>query len=111
VGYPRSRVIVAFCSHFDAIGNSTAGALWPAYGWMLYICVFAPLSLDMNRSVFLWPRGLRRGSAAARLLELRAGISPGAGMSVCCECCVLSGTRLCDGLVTRPEESYRVWCL
>jgi len=31
-------------------------------------------------------------------------------MSVCCECCVLSGRRLCDGLIPRLEESYRVWC-
>jgi hypothetical protein len=30
-------------------------------------------------------------------------------MSVCCECCVLSGRGLCDGLITRPEESYRLW--
>jgi hypothetical protein len=30
-------------------------------------------------------------------------------MSVCCECCVLSGRRLCDKLITRPEESYRLW--
>jgi hypothetical protein len=32
-------------------------------------------------------------------------------MSVCCGCCVLSGTGLCDGLIARPEESYRVWCV
>jgi len=31
-------------------------------------------------------------------------------MFVCCECCVLSGGGLCDGLITRPEESYRLWC-
>jgi len=30
-------------------------------------------------------------------------------MSVCCECCVLSGGGLCDGFVTRPEKSYRLW--
>jgi hypothetical protein len=30
-------------------------------------------------------------------------------MSVCCECCVLSGRGLYDGLITRPEESYRLW--
>ena len=30
-------------------------------------------------------------------------------MDVCCECCVLSGRGLCDGLITRPEESYWVW--
>ena len=27
-------------------------------------------------------------------------------MSDCCECCVLSGRRLCDGLILCPEESY-----
>jgi len=27
-------------------------------------------------------------------------------MSVCCECYVLSGRGLCDGLITRPEGSY-----
>ena len=32
-------------------------------------------------------------------------------MSVCCECCVLSGRGLCDELITRPEESYRLWCV
>ena len=32
-------------------------------------------------------------------------------MSVCCECCVLSGRGLCDGLIARPEESYRLWCV
>jgi hypothetical protein len=30
-------------------------------------------------------------------------------MFVCCECCVLSSRGLCDGLITRPEESYRLW--
>jgi len=30
-------------------------------------------------------------------------------MSVCCECCVLSGRGLCDELITRPEDSYRLW--
>jgi hypothetical protein len=32
-------------------------------------------------------------------------------MSASCECCVLSDRGLCNGLVTRPEESYRVWCV
>jgi hypothetical protein len=29
-------------------------------------------------------------------------------MSVSCECCVLSGRGFCVGLITRPEESYRI---
>jgi hypothetical protein len=32
-------------------------------------------------------------------------------MSVSCECCVLLGRGLCDELITRPEESYRLWCV
>ena len=24
---------------------------------------------------------------------------------------MLSGRGLCDGLITRPEESYRLWCV
>jgi len=29
-------------------------------------------------------------------------------MFVCCDCCV-SGRGLCDELITRLEESYRLW--
>jgi len=32
-------------------------------------------------------------------------------MFVFCKCCVLSGRGLCDELITRPEESYRLWCV
>jgi len=56
------------------------------------------------------PRGLRRRSSVARLLRSWFRIPPG-GMGVCCECFVLSGRDLCDGLITRPEESYRLWCV
>ena len=56
-----------------------------------------------------WPRGPRRKSTAARLLRLCVRIPPGAWVFVCCECCVLSGRGLCDGLITRPEESYQLW--
>jgi hypothetical protein len=30
-------------------------------------------------------------------------------MFVSCECCVLSGRGLCDELITRPEDFYRLW--
>ena len=58
-----------------------------------------------------WPRGLRCRSTAARLLRSWVRIPPWAWMFVCCECCVLSGRGLCDELITRPEESYRLWCV
>lgn len=36
-----------------------------------------------------------------------AGSSPARGMDVCLLCCV--GKGLCDGLITRPGEPYRVY--
>ena len=38
-------------------------------------------------------------------------IPPGAWIFVCCECRVSSGRGLCDELITRPEESYRLCCV
>jgi hypothetical protein len=35
----------------------------------------------------------------------------GAWMFVRCENCLLSGRGLCVGLIARPEESYRGWCV
>ena len=83
----------------------------------------SPLTITLSRSTSThysttvvlglsrWPLFLRRGSAAARLLGLWVRIPPGASMPVSCECCVLSGRGLCVGLITRPEESYRLWCV
>ena len=48
---------------------------------------------------------------AARLLRSWVRIPPGAWIFVCCECRVLSGRGLCDELITRPEECYRLWCV
>ena len=62
-----------------------------------------------QQSRFQWQRGLRRRPSAARLLRLWFRIPPGVWMFVCCECCVLSGRGLCDGLITRPEGFYRLW--
>ena len=73
----------------------------------LFVCFE---NLTKHTKPVRWPRRLGRRSAAARLLRLCVRIPPGAWMSVCCECCVLSGRGLCDDLITRPEESYRMWC-
>jgi len=59
----------------------------------------------------MWSRGLRRRFAAARLLRLWVRIPPDTWMFVCCQCCVLTGRGLCDEPITRPEESYRLWCV
>jgi hypothetical protein len=84
--------------------------------WKMITCIncmfrlkFRCLSEQIWRSQ--WPRGLRRRSTAARLLRLWVWIPPGAWTFVCCECCVLSVRGLWDELITRPEESYRLWCV
>jgi len=94
----------------------TAHCLWYfvrkwrlATGLLLYLSILYLRSVATGPRRCQWPRGLRRGFAAARLLGFRVRIPSGERMSVSCDCCVLSGRGLCDGLITRPEESYRVW--
>ena len=38
------------------------------------------------------------------------GSNTAGSMDVGCECCVLSGRGLCFGLITLPEEFYRLEC-
>jgi hypothetical protein len=58
-----------------------------------------------------WPTGLKRGTAAARLLGFWVRIPPEAWIFVSHKCCVLSGRGLCVGLISHPEESYQAWCV
>jgi hypothetical protein len=58
-----------------------------------------------------WPRGLRRRSAAERLLGSWVRISPGAWMFFSCTVFMLSDRGLYDRPIPRPEESYRLWCV
>ena len=76
-------------------------------GFLCLKCVNAIKTFGWSQ----WPCGLRRRSAVARLLRLWVRIPRGAWISVRCEWCVLSGRGLWNGLVTRPEESYRLWCI
>jgi hypothetical protein len=56
--------------------------------------------------VRLWLKAWLCGRSFGRI----AG-NPTGGKSFSCECCVLSDRGLCVGLITRPEESYRLWCV
>jgi hypothetical protein len=58
-----------------------------------------------------WPCCLRSRSVATHLLRLWVRIPPWAWMSFRREYCVLSDRGLCDELITRPEEPYRLWCV
>jgi hypothetical protein len=91
----------------EAVSHSQRISITP--GYLITENTFEDLKFFFCRSQ--WPWGLRGGSAAARLLGLWVRMPPGSWMSVSCECCVVSGRGLCDGLVPRPEESYRVSCV
>jgi hypothetical protein len=67
----------------------------------------SPFSVGQSQ----WPRGLRRKSGSARLLRLWVPVPPAVWTFVCYDCCVFSGRRLCDELITRPEESHQLWCV
>jgi hypothetical protein len=61
-----------------------------------------------------WSQVAERSKAwvCGRSVDGISGSNPaGTWMSVSCECCVLSSTDLCLGLITNPEEPYRVWCV
>jgi hypothetical protein len=55
-----------------------------------------------------WPRGLRRGSAAARFWDCGFESRRRHGCLSLCVCCTLSGSGLCDELVIRLEQPYRL---
>ena len=53
----------------------------------------------------------RRSTVGRTPLDEWVRIPPGAWIFVCCECRVLSSRSLCDELITRPEEYYRLCCI
>jgi len=50
----------------------------------------------------------KAGFCGRSLAGIAVSSYAGVWMFVCCECCVLSGRGLCIGLITRPEEYYRM---
>jgi hypothetical protein len=80
------------------------------------ICLFVSCLIFIVRLIIIhcrseWPRGLWRGSVASRLLGLWFRIPPWEWISASSECCFLSRRVLCVELISRSEESYRVWCV
>ena len=61
--------------------------------------------------IFIYRISAGERPQAARLLRSWVRIPPGEWIFVYCECRVLSGRGLCDELITRPEESYRLCCV
>jgi hypothetical protein len=76
----------------------------------------APQNTEQN-NIVLWetvpiPVAARsKAWVCGRSLAGIAGSNLAGGMDVCRDYCVLSGRGLCDWPITRPEESYQVWCV
>ena len=101
-----SRILIGRASHPDTQKIRINGIFFEnKLYWRFEFRLLLFVLCTFGRS----PRGLRRGDAAACLLRLWVRIPPWAWISVCCECCVMSGRGLCDGLITRPEKSCRMW--
>jgi hypothetical protein len=77
------------------------------------VIIITALVCCLNNLYCQFPMAARsKAQVCVRLSAGIAGLNPTEGMNVCLLCLyvVLScvGRGLCDGLITRPEESYRV---
>ena len=76
-------------------------------GWYLKLCFPCKLR-RISRPQFTWLIQRMAGPSSRAPAEIVCSNSTG-DMNGCRECCVLSGRDLCDELITRPDESYRLW--
>ena len=80
---------------------SLSGTSWPVLGWTLPLPYVLKVPVPVAARSKAWVCG--RSPAV--------GLNPIGGMDVCLLCCLLSGRGLCNELITRLEESYRLWCV
>ena len=104
----RAASFVTFLYHIQ--WHTTVGRIfldeWSARRRDLYLTTQHSKEMDIHAPGGIWTCYSSTRSAADRIR-----IPPEAWMSVCCECCVLSGKCLCDWPIPRPEESYRLCCV
>ena len=67
--------------------------------YSLFVWFLTPIPMAKPSKAWVWCRSQ---------FEITVSNPAGALMSVCFECCVLSGRGAWDGLITSSEESYRV---
>jgi len=93
---------------FPFAANVRSGHLPAGYTVVLISLLDVRTAVNQPVSVAARSKAYLCGRSPAQIV----GSNPiGAWMFVCCECCVLSGRCLCVGLITRTEESYRLWCV
>ena len=95
------------------VSHSTRPSLWHSFPRELSLHGHAVFRAYCYLKVPVPVAARSKAWVCGRLPAEIVGSNPtgGAWMFVCCECCVLSGRGLCVKLITRPEESYRLWCV
>jgi len=97
------RYLATFHSYF---------VVWILCTVILYLVGFAsPFQFTEGRKrdwPFVWEPSSRPADPGGRSV---AGIASSNPTHVCCDCYVLSGRGNFVRLITRPEVSYRVWCV
>ena len=104
---------------FGGGGNFSVGKKWKCVFFqskgLTEYCIFRMWAVKYPICFKLWPKQVFVRSKAwvfGCLLAGIAGLNPTGSMDVVpYECCVLSVRDLCFGLLTRPEESYHLWCV
>jgi len=76
----------------------------------MYIILIYYILLEVHKTVPVDARFMA-WVCGRSLVGIVGSNPPEAWISLCWECCVLSGRGLCDELITHPEESYRLWCI
>ena len=96
----NSRNLWAISAYFQHINEHS----YPlACAVAIYGITYIPLPISVVARSKAWICG--------SLLAGIAGSNPARDVIVCCECWVLPGRGICIGLTTRPEGSFRVWCV
>jgi hypothetical protein len=84
---------------------------WGHFIHILYVADYREEICSVHGAVPIPVAARSKAWVSGRSLAGIAGSNPTSGMDVCRKCCVLSGSSLCVGLITRPEQSYRLWRL
>ena len=81
------------------------------YGCELHSWIYAMYVMYYKIEELILVAARSKAWVCGRLLcGIAVRIPQGAWLSVSCACCLSSGGIFCVGMITRPEESYRVWC-
>jgi hypothetical protein len=103
-----------FCCHWDLHNETVNRHLWNKTLREMTLSAVGSTAVKNYASVsYNKPDLVAERSTVLVYGRSLAGSNPAGGMDGCplWVLCVLSGRGVCDGLITRPEKSCRLWCV